>query len=381
MIKVGFDLTALLPQATGVDNYLRNLLLHLGRLDSRNRYYVFVNSVDRHLFAGHLPRNFVITPICLRPRPVRLAFQQILLPAVTAILDLDVVHSPAFIMPLVRGRARHMLNVYDMTIFTSPDFHIPLRRSTPFRRAVSWSIRHAHLVCVPSRAVSKDIQRIIPEVSQEKIRVIVPGIEDIFRPKPKEEIKLVLRRLGICSSYILYVGTLEPRKNLLGLLESYRRLISQQDTAPNLVLTGRLGWAYQDLFAMLETPELRGRVQRVGYVEQADLPFLYAGAKLFVYPSWQEGFGFPPLEAMSCGVPTISSRSSSLVENLQGAAELVPPQDPASLTEAMTRLLCDEQLRESRIRKGLKRAARFRWEEAARAVLECYQELASNRHS
>jgi alpha-1,3-rhamnosyl/mannosyltransferase len=120
-------------------------------------------------------------------------------------------------------------------------------------------------------------------------------------------------------------------------------------------------------------------VHLLGYVRQADLPWLYAGARLFVYPSFQEGFGFPPLEAMASGIPTIASRSSSLIENLEGAAELVHASDREGLADAMRRLLSDERLRARRREQGLARAASFRWEQTAQATLACYQQLATGR--
>jgi glycosyltransferase involved in cell wall biosynthesis len=125
--------------------------------------------------------------------------------------------------------------------------------------------------------------------------------------------------------------------------------------------------------------ELRDRIHAPGYVPQADLPWYYAGAKLFVYPSFQEGFGFPPLEAMACGVPVISSLSSSLTENLAGAAELVPPDDVEALAAAMRRLLRDERLRDERRRQGLERSARYSWSETARRTLDCYRALSDGK--
>jgi glycosyltransferase involved in cell wall biosynthesis len=375
--RIGIDLTALLPQATGVDQILLNLVRHLGRLDGANRYVLFVNVGDRPRFGDSLGPNFRLVPVCLRPRPFRLAFQQALLPAVATALALDVLHSPAFIMPLWRGRTRHVLTVHDMTFFSLPDCHIPLRRSRPFRRAVVHSIRHADLVCVPSHHVRRDLLERVSGVPEGRIRVVGWGVGEEFRPHPADAARAVARRLGIAVPYILHVGTIEPRKNLDHLVESYRRLVGARAVDEHLVLAGRLGWSYDDLLARLAAPELRDRVHLVGYVGQEDLPLLYAGARLCVYPSLEEGFGLPPLEAMACGVPTVSSRSSALAENLEGAAELVPPGDVDALVAAMARLLRDEALRATRVRHGLERAAAFRWAETARAMVGCYEELAA----
>ncbi len=366
-MRVGIDLTALLPQATGVDNYITRLVLALGRIDHTSQYTLFVNFEDRDLLAGALPPNFTIVPAALRPRVARLSFQQGLLPMAALALGLDVVHSPAFLMPLVRGRSRHVITVHDMTMFTHPDCHIPLRRNPLFLRAVTASIRRADLVSVPSAAVRQDILTLVPDVAADRVRVIVPGIGEEFRPRPAAA--------AHPRPYVLYVGTLEPRKNVETLVESYRRLVLDGAIAEDLVLVGRLGWDYERLLARLDVPELRGRVHRPGYVSQDGLVDLYAGARLFVYPSLAEGFGFPPLEAMACGTPVIATDSSSLAENLRGAAELVQPGDVAALAAAMRRLLGDPTLAAERRRLGLERAARFHWDETARATRACYEEL------
>jgi glycosyltransferase involved in cell wall biosynthesis len=378
-MRIAIDLTALLPEPTGVDNYLTQLVLHLGRVDHDNHYEVFVNHEDRNLFRGVLPRNFTVVPLCLRPRPIRLLFQQFALPVEAIRWGADVVHSPSFIMPLYRGKPRHVVTVHDMTFFSLPEHHISLRRSFLYKRAVLESIRRADLVIVPSGATLQHIARVMPEFSLDRTRVIPLGVGDEFHLYPPQEVRKAVRRLQLPSPYVLYVGTIEPRKNLPRLVESYRRLIAKDKITEHLVLVGRLGWNYKDLLAQLDTPELRGRTHLMGYVSQRDLPWFYAGANLFIYPSLEEGFGFPPLEAMACGVPTIASLSSSLAENLRGAAILIPAEDGEALTAAMRRLLRDKQLQAQHRALGLARAAQFRWEETARQTLNCYKILAARR--
>ncbi|MBI3769768.1 MAG: glycosyltransferase family 4 protein [Deltaproteobacteria bacterium] len=378
-MRVGVDLTALLPEPTGVDVSLKGLVRALAAVDDATRYTLFVNYEDRHLFDDALGRNFAIAPLCLRPRPARLAFQQMLLPAMAVALGLDVLHSPSFIMPMIRGRQRHVLTIHDMTSFSLPEYHIPLRRSASYRTAVSASIRRADLVTTPSQFVREDILRHVPDLAPNRIRVVPWGVGNEFRPRPEAEARHALAHLGLPWPYVLFVGAIQPRKNLAGLLEAYRRLVASGDVAEHLVLAGPLGWDYTATLATFDTPALAGRVHLTGYVRSTDLPWLYAGARLFAYLSFEEGFGFPPLEAMACGVPTIASRSSALTENLEGAAELVPADAPDVLVAAMRRLLSDDHERDRLRSLGLARAARFRWHEAAEHMRACYVELAEGR--
>lgn len=374
-MRIGIDLTALLPQRTGVDNYILGLVSHLAQVDERNRYRLFVNREDRALFGDSLPHNFKVIPLSLRPRPVRLFFQQALLPP--ASLSLDILHSPAFLMPVAKGRTPQLLTVFDMTFFSMPEHHIALRRSALYQRAVLAAIRRSDRVTVPTRAVKGDILDWVPELPPERIEVIGHGVGDAFRPHTPDEIRPVLERLGLPDDYLLYVGTIEPRKNLETLLEAFSKQPRPGKGGPHLIIAGKLGWDYERLLARLEQPDLQGRVHLPGYVAEADLPMLFAGARLFVYPSWGEGFGFPPLEAMASGVPVIASRTPAVAENLDGAAELIEPGDVSALSAAIGTLLRDGPGRRRLTGAGIERAAEFRWERSAQRTLELYEELAA----
>lgn len=372
-MRIAIDITALLPQTTGVDNYLIQLVLNLAKIDHRNEYKIFHNHENRGIFGGRLPRNFSLTAVSLRPRPIRLFAQQVILPIATCRWKADVVHSPSFIMPYIRGSARHVLTVHDMTSFSHPHCHIALRRSLLYRRMVLASLRRADVVAVPSKATRQAILEFLPDLQPDRIHVTVPGIGEEFRLCDSTSVQEVVTRLTLPQPYILYVGTLEPRKNLPALVESYRRLVEAGAIKEHLVLAGKLGWGYEALLKQVHAPALRGKVHLVGYVDQQDLPAVYAGARLFVYPSLHEGFGFPPLEAMACGVPVVSTLSSSLVENLEGAAELVAPDDIVALADAIRRLLTDDALRAKRRTQGLEQASHYRWDQTARETLKSYQ--------
>lgn len=385
-LRIAIDLTSLIAKPAGVDRYITGMVSSLVKFHPEHEYFLFINVEDRARITGLLsavdnsrPKVHVL-PLSRYERPARLFLQQVLLPSIVQARRIDVVHSPAFIMPWFRGRAGHMLTVHDMTSFLLPEFHPQSRRGRFYEAAVRGSVRRADLVSVPSSAVRNDMLRLVPGISSHRVRAIPCGVDDVFTPRTSGEVAPALKRLGVEWPYILYLGTLDPRKNLPRLVESYARLV-ERGRAEHLVLAGQYGWSVSELLDRVGRPSIRDRVHMLGYVAEADLPFLYSGARLFAYPSLLEGFGFPPLEAMACGVPVVASQSSSLSDNLAGGAVLVPPDSVEALTAAIERMLADEAWRERYIAAGLERAARFRWEGFAHATEACYREIASKKVS
>ena len=374
-MRVAIDLTALNAQASGIDRYLLGMVRSLALLERGAEFFLFINVEDRaHFAALHWPAHCHVWPCCFRPRIFRLFFQQLLQPLLLYALRIDVLHSPTFIMPAWRGRTRHVLTIHDMSSFVMPQCHPPIRRGALYERIVRGSIRRADLVTVPSASVKADILRFVNDVSEERIRAIPCGIDDAFHPRDAAKVMPVLKRLGIPLPYVLYLGTLDPRKNLPMLIDAFAELITR-GRPEHLVLGGDAGWSPNELLSRVARNRLRDRIHLTGYISEVDLPFVYAGATLFVYPSLLEGFGFPPLEAMATGVPVIASDTSSLRENLTGAATLVPPGDAQQLAEAMCLLLTDETARIKNVEAGLKRSQSYRWDYFAAETFACYQTL------
>jgi glycosyltransferase involved in cell wall biosynthesis len=187
--------------------------------------------------------------------------------------------------------------------------------------------------------------------------------------RDQQKITDTVARYGISRPYCLHVGTLQPRKNLGVLVEAWERLRAEVGEPAQLLLAGKRGWLYDDLLKSVESRGLGDLVRFADYVEQEDLPALYSGALAFVFPSLYEGFGLPPLEAMSCGTPVLSSNASSLPEVVGDAGLLLDPNEPGAWADAVKRVMEDEGLRESLSRKGLERAAGFTWERCARETL------------
>ncbi|MBA2340822.1 MAG: glycosyltransferase family 4 protein [Pyrinomonadaceae bacterium] len=208
-----------------------------------------------------------------------------------------------------------------------------------------------------------------------KTFVVPEAPREIFRPLAFEQTAEARKRLGVRDDFLLFVSTIEPRKNLGMLLAAYEELLRQMTSCPQLVVTGRRGWLTEKLLSRLQASNLKERVRLTGYISDDDLCALYASCRSFIYPSSYEGFGLPPLEAMACGAPVIASRIPALIETLEGAAELVPPTDALALASSIIALLEDEAKRKSLSDAGRKRAAEFTWRRAAELTFRVYEEV------
>jgi glycosyltransferase involved in cell wall biosynthesis len=236
-------------------------------------------------------------------------------------------------------------------------------------------LRAADAVIAVSECTKRDAIRFY-RIPEEKITVIYEGVNPRFRPASPEAIAAVRARYGLPERFILYVGTIEPRKNLTTLLEAFHHLLATYDL--RLVIVGKKGWLYERFFRRLRELGLENRVLFTGYVPDEDLPAIYSAADLFVFPSLYEGFGLPVLEAMACGTPVICSNTSSLPEVAGDAALLVDPTDARALTGAMEQVLTNERLWATLRAKGMERARGFTWEKAAYRTWEVYQQVISS---
>jgi glycosyltransferase involved in cell wall biosynthesis len=216
-------------------------------------------------------------------------------------------------------------------------------------------------------------------VPKEKIVVMPCGVDfEFFRPDySTEEIQTIKDKYSINSDYILYLGTLEPRKNIEKLIDAYQLLKSRNNDIPKLVIAGRKGWQYNSIFQKVNEYRLINDIIFTGYLSEQDTPVLMKGAHAFVFPSIYEGFGMPPLEAMACGTPVITSNVASLPEVVGDAALLVNPFSVESIAEAIGKIIQDECLRTSLSQKGLIHASSFSWDRSAKIVLDVYNNLLS----
>ena len=285
----------------------------------------------------------------------------------------DVYHSPNYILPLAL-RCPSVVTVHDLA-FLDPAVHrlrSHLYLAALTRQAVAKANR---IICVS--AYTGDRLALTFPATRGRIRVIGEGVDERFRPQPADAVERFRGRFGIDRHYVLFVGVLEPRKNVERLVAAFEIAMRRSGRDDLLVIAGARGWKDEAVLRAIEASPLRDRIRVIGYVPEDELAAAYSGASIFVYPSLHEGFGLPPLEAMACGVPVLTSSTTSLPEVVGDAAVCVDPHDVDAMATSMERLLGDPSIRERLVRAGVRRAAEFRWDLVAEKTLAVYREAAA----
>jgi len=373
-LRIGIDTLAAHYKKTGIGTYISSLANTLPRVDGTNEYRLLVSRENAPIFEDGLPRTVkVFGPRVIDHTSVRVVWEHLCLPRVAVREGVSLLHCPTFIVPM-RWRGPTVVTIHDLTWFTHAGQHIPVKR-VYYQRLIPIAVRRAVRVIAITESTRRDLLRILG-VPEEKVVVVPYGVDRIFRPvEDAGRIAALRQRYGIPERYLLFVGMLEPRKNLVRVVQAFGQLKSSDPILPHmLVLAGNKGWGYEEVRREVERLGLEREVVFTGPVPHDELPPLFSGADVFVYPSLYEGFGLPVVEAMACGTPVITSNVSSLPEVAGDAGLLVDPLDVAALARAMRRVLSDGDLRQVMQMKGLEQAARFTWEETARRTLQVYKE-------
>ena len=352
-------------RSAGIHGYLFNTLAHLPQADPDLRYTVLVGS-------GRLPERvgWAVRRSALPTHspPVRILWEQALSLPVLARLRPDLVHGMAFAVPLL-WPGPSVVTIFDLSFLRYPE-RLTAGRRLYLRLITAASVRRARRVIAISESGKAEITRLLG-VPAPRVDVALPGVSPHFRPLPRQEVEAFRARRGLPERIILYVGTLEPRKNLEMLIRAYARL--PQRRTVKLALVGGKGWQFERIFALIEALGLEEDVLTPGYVPADELPMWYNSAEVFVYPSVYEGFGLPLLEAMACGLPVVASNTTSLPEAVGPDGLLLPPDDARAWTETLSGLLSDPAARSALAERGRQRARRFTWEQTARQVVASYR--------
>jgi len=351
-------------RSAGVHQYIYHLLRHLGRADSRLHYTVLLGQ-------GVLPPDVALTSLQSRwptgRSTVRVLWEQLVQPRVLHRIGADLVHGPVFVGPVL-APCPVVITIHDLSFIRFPALFRPANRLylTVLTRL---SARRARRLIAVSIHAATETTRLLG-VSPERVDVVYHGVDPAFRPLPADEVAAFRQRRGLPERFVLFVGTLEPRKNLVRLVEAFARVYNGR---VGLVLVGGKGWLYDDLFARVESLGLGEAVIFPGYVVGDELPLWYNAAAALAYPSVYEGFGLPVLEAQACGTPVLTSNVSSLPEAAGDAALMVDPYDVETLAVGLERLLTDELLRHELRERGLTHAREFTWPHAAQETACVYR--------
>ena len=368
-MHVGIDARLVYYTRAGIGEYTLRLTQALAATYPQDRFTLLQDfrSAQPLVSAGNVA-------IARARVPSHHRLEQLLLPWVADGLKLDVFHSPDFIPPL-RARGRSVITIHDLAFLIYP--HFLTKEAAQYYGQIDRAVRHADHIIAVSQSTKHDLIRMLG-APEDKISVIYEAADPRFQPMDAVQAQQHVHALyELPEDYILFVSTIEPRKNIGGLLRAYRRLRDDYKLTPALVLAGAPGWLSEDVHALVEKLDLRPHCFFLGRVESNDLRFLYNAARCLVHPAFYEGFGLTPLEAMACGTPVVVSNVSSLPEVVGDAALLVNPEHDEEITVALWRVLTDEALRKTLRAKGLQRAAAFSWQRAAEQTMDVYRKAAA----
>lgn len=371
-MRIGLDGYPLVSPKTGVGHYTFELAKELARIAPEHSFELIAPAP----FPGSVMTEIKTVPnlrtVSVATNVITRRWWAVGLPRYVHRARLDLFHGTNYEVPLGQ-RARNVLTIHDLSVWKYQDKHEPnmARRA---RRRLPIMIRHAARIITPTNAVKRELCDQF-NIEPQRVHVTPEAARRVFQRVNAEQSSEVRRRLGIGDAFILYVGTIEPRKNLLTLLRAFRAILTDTTYRPQLVIAGSSGWLTAEFDRFLADAGFGDRVMLTGYLDDDALRALYSSCKLFVYPSLYEGFGLPPLEAMACGAPVIAGRIAAFEETLNGSALLFDPRDDHALAQTILRLMENDVERQALAESGLAQAAEFSWEQTAKLTLGIYEEL------
>ena len=367
-MRIGIDARLVFYNRAGIGEYIVQLVEALAAVPHQDDEFILLQSrKDRTsiISSNGFTRKSLWTPCHNRFEQPALSFE-------ISNLGLDLLHSPDFIPPF-RRNCKSIITIHDLAFLLYP--HFLTKESARYYGQIDQAWRKTDHIIAVSEATKQDSIKMLG-VPEKKITFTHAAANPIYRQPPHQTaVQHVKRRYKFDRDYILFVSTIEPRKNLPGLLQAYRRLRDEYRRDELLVLAGANGWLWEEVYETVNRLGLDDKVAFLGRVPSEDMVYLYNAARLLVHPSFYEGFGLTPLEAMTCGTPVIVSNTSALPEIVSDAALLIDPHNIDGLTVAMWRVLTEKELRQDLICKGLKRAQQFSWQKAAQKTLEVYHKI------
>lgn len=380
-MRIGFNGRYLQKTPSGIEYYLLNLINALTKMDSQNEYYLFLNrqpfkSLEMKNRLDRAGAKIRVSDWPSRSSFSRLIWDYAVLPRDLKKERIDIFHGSSFSVPLAKT-CPSVVSIHDLAFSYFPEGY-PKASLYYFRILLPLVVKQANMIITDSESSRRDIVDMFA-VPTTKVAVVYHGIGSDFRiVDDPDRLERVQRKYRITREFMLNVsGLITPRKNLITLFESYAKLRRKHIMNHQLVVVGKPGWLYSKIFETVARLGLQEDVVFTGPVPYDDLIALYNAAKLLVFPSWYEGFGYPVLESMACGTPVVASNVSSLPEIVGAAGLLVNPADKDELADSINRVLEDDILKNRLIKRGLLRAKSFTWEKTARQTLRLYERTVS----
>jgi glycosyltransferase involved in cell wall biosynthesis len=368
---IGIDARLVYYTRAGIGEYTLRLAQALADVYSDDHFLLLQDWRNRQPLINAANVTSVHTHV-----PSHHPLEQFFLPWSVNQLHADVFHSPDFIPPQHGAHGHYVVTIHDLAFLIYP--HFLTKESARYYGQIDRAVRQARHIIAVSESSKRDIVRMLG-TAEDKISVIYEAADPLYRPLDHEAALHHVQALyDLPPDFILFVSTIEPRKNVPGLLRAYRRLRDTYKLSPALVLVGSNGWLSDEVFRLVEELKLGECCHFLGHVSNPDLVQLYNAAQCLVHPAFYEGFGLTPLEAMACGTPVIASNVSSLPEVVGDAGLLVNPNNDDEITVAMWRALTDTALRQELRTKALQRASAFSWRRAAEQTMEVYRKVAQS---
>jgi glycosyltransferase involved in cell wall biosynthesis len=360
------------PGATGVGRFAANNIRSLAEILPKGNLTVFLTQDAPSLWNENVRE--VRAPYPIPNEYVRVIWEQTAVPRQVRELGIDLYHSPNYILPLRRLSCPSVVTVHDLS-FRNLELH-RLRSHLYLSMMTSFAVRKAHAVIADSMQTRRRIEDVYPH-TVGRVEVIYGGVSPGIRPPTQEVYDRFCKRHNLEHPIILFVGTLEPRKNLPRVVQAFESAMKQTGLSHNLVLLGPKGWKTRQLRETIERSPLRSRILQPGYAYDEELSCWYTAADLLAYPSLDEGFGLPIVEAMALGTPVVTSDRSCMPEVVGDAAITVDPYDVVSISNGIVELLINDELRQELKRVGLERSSKFTWEDAAQRHVQLFERVLS----